>query len=76
MNAGAEGVGLLRTEFLFLNRSEPPSEEEQPMISTLEDIKAAKKIAEEVRLEVTPNTEVKRERARGKGDECSLTFSL
>jgi phosphocarrier protein FPr len=129
VNAGAEGVGLLRTEFLFLNRSEPPSEEEQfaaysemtkalnglplivrtldiggdkevpylnlpaeenpflgvrgirlcfqrpdlfkpqlraifrasqtgsikimfPMISTLEDIKAAKKIAEEVRLEV------------------------
>jgi phosphocarrier protein FPr len=129
VNAGAEGVGLLRTEFLFLNRSEPPSEEEQfaaysqmtqalnglplivrtldiggdkavpylnlpaeenpflgvrgirlcfqrpdlfkpqlraifrasqtgsikimfPMISTLEDLKAAKKIAEEVRLEV------------------------
>ncbi|MCW5858054.1 MAG: hypothetical protein KIS63_07190 [Caldilineales bacterium] len=27
--AGAEGVGLLRTEFLFLERSEPPSEDEQ-----------------------------------------------
>lgn len=27
--AGAEGVGLLRTEFLFLDRSEPPSEDEQ-----------------------------------------------
>jgi len=27
--AGAEGVGLLRTEFLFLNRSTPPSETEQ-----------------------------------------------
>jgi phosphocarrier protein FPr len=26
---GAEGVGLLRTEFLFLDRSEPPTEEEQ-----------------------------------------------
>ena len=26
---GADGVGLLRTEFLFLNRSTPPSEEEQ-----------------------------------------------
>jgi multiphosphoryl transfer protein len=26
---GAEGVGLLRTEFLFLDREEPPSEEEQ-----------------------------------------------
>jgi phosphotransferase system enzyme I (PtsI) len=26
---GGEGVGLFRTEFLFLNRSEPPSEEEQ-----------------------------------------------
>jgi phosphocarrier protein FPr len=29
INAGAEGVGLLRTEFLFLNRSAPPSEDEQ-----------------------------------------------
>ncbi|HEY9663285.1 MAG TPA: phosphoenolpyruvate--protein phosphotransferase, partial [Allocoleopsis sp.] len=29
VNAGAEGIGLLRTEFLFLNRSEPPSEQEQ-----------------------------------------------
>ncbi|MBD1849295.1 phosphoenolpyruvate--protein phosphotransferase [Leptolyngbya sp. FACHB-711] len=29
VNAGAEGIGLLRTEFLFLNRSEPPTEEEQ-----------------------------------------------
>ena len=27
--AGAEGVGLFRTEFLFLNRSAPPSEDEQ-----------------------------------------------
>lgn len=27
--AGGEGVGLLRTEFLFLNRTEPPSEAEQ-----------------------------------------------
>jgi len=27
--AGAEGVGLLRTEFLFQNRHEPPGEEEQ-----------------------------------------------
>ena len=26
---GAEGVGLLRTEFLFLDRSEPPTEDEQ-----------------------------------------------
>lgn len=26
---GAEGVGLYRTEFLYLNRSSPPSEEEQ-----------------------------------------------
>ena len=26
---GAEGVGLLRTEFLFLDRAEPPSEDEQ-----------------------------------------------
>jgi phosphoenolpyruvate-protein phosphotransferase len=29
VNNGAEGVGLLRTEFLFLDRSEPPAEEEQ-----------------------------------------------
>jgi phosphocarrier protein FPr len=29
VNTGAEGIGLLRTEFLFLNRSEPPGEEEQ-----------------------------------------------
>jgi phosphocarrier protein FPr len=27
--AGAEGVGLLRTEFLFQDRTDPPSEEEQ-----------------------------------------------
>jgi len=29
VNAGGEGVGLMRTEFLFLDRSDPPSEEEQ-----------------------------------------------
>ncbi|MGF1570570.1 MAG: phosphoenolpyruvate--protein phosphotransferase [Nodosilinea sp.] len=29
IQAGAEGVGLVRTEFLFLNRSAPPSEDEQ-----------------------------------------------
>ncbi|MGB3495953.1 MAG: phosphoenolpyruvate--protein phosphotransferase [Elainellaceae cyanobacterium] len=29
VNAGGEGVGLLRTEFLFLNRLAPPTEEEQ-----------------------------------------------
>ncbi|MDW8318822.1 MAG: phosphoenolpyruvate--protein phosphotransferase, partial [Anaerolineae bacterium] len=29
VQAGAEGVGLLRTEFLFLDRSDPPDEEEQ-----------------------------------------------
>jgi len=28
-NSGAEGIGLYRTEFLYLNREEPPSEEEQ-----------------------------------------------
>jgi phosphotransferase system enzyme I (PtsI) len=27
--SGAEGVGLFRTEFLFLNRPQPPSEDEQ-----------------------------------------------
>jgi phosphoenolpyruvate-protein phosphotransferase len=29
VEAGAEGVGLMRTEFLFLDRETPPSEEEQ-----------------------------------------------
>ena len=29
MNMGAEGVGLLRTEFLFLDRTDAPSESEQ-----------------------------------------------
>ena len=29
VNAGGEGIGLLRTEFLFLDRETPPSEEEQ-----------------------------------------------
>jgi phosphocarrier protein FPr len=29
VNAGAEGVGLMRTEFLFLERDTPPSEDEQ-----------------------------------------------
>lgn len=29
VNAGAEGVGLLRSEFLFLDRTSPPTEEEQ-----------------------------------------------
>ncbi len=32
LEAGAEGVGLLRTEFLFQDRSEPPSEDEQAAI--------------------------------------------
>ena len=29
VEAGAEGIGLLRTEFLFLDRSDPPGEQEQ-----------------------------------------------
>ncbi|MGF1642046.1 MAG: phosphoenolpyruvate--protein phosphotransferase [Thiotrichales bacterium] len=29
VNAGAEGIGLLRSEFLFLQRAEPPDEDEQ-----------------------------------------------
>ncbi len=29
LQAGAEGVGLLRTEFIFQDRTDPPSEEEQ-----------------------------------------------
>ncbi len=31
---GAEGVGLLRTEFLFLDRADPPSEDEQVAMLT------------------------------------------
>ena len=37
--AGAEGVGLLRTEFLFLDRDAPPDEDEQ--VAVLRDIAAA-----------------------------------
>lgn len=29
LTSGAEGIGLLRTEFLFMNRETPPDEEEQ-----------------------------------------------
>jgi phosphotransferase system enzyme I (PtsI) len=29
LNAGARGIGLYRTEFMFMNRATPPSEEEQ-----------------------------------------------
>ena len=29
VQVGAEGIGLYRTEFLFMNREQPPSEEEQ-----------------------------------------------
>ena len=29
LTSGAEGIGLLRTEFLFLHRSDPPTEDEQ-----------------------------------------------
>lgn len=29
INMGAEGIGLFRTEFIFLNRKTPPSEDEQ-----------------------------------------------
>jgi phosphoenolpyruvate-protein phosphotransferase/dihydroxyacetone kinase phosphotransfer subunit len=36
---GGEGVGVLRTEFLYLRRSAPPSEEEQ--VQTLREIAAA-----------------------------------
>jgi phosphotransferase system enzyme I (PtsI) len=38
---GAEGIGLLRTEFLYLNRPAPPSEEEQAQTYT----KVAKLVA-------------------------------
>jgi phosphoenolpyruvate-protein phosphotransferase len=32
LHFGAEGVGLLRTEFLFLGRDQPPSEDEQVQV--------------------------------------------
>ncbi len=32
VEAGAEGVGLLRTEFLFLDRATPPSEDDQEAV--------------------------------------------
>ena len=32
--AGAEGIGLFRTEFLFMDRSEPPGEDEQTRVYT------------------------------------------
>ena len=32
---GAEGCGLLRTEFLFLDRETPPDEEEQPAVPAI-----------------------------------------
>src|SRR5262249_45448648 len=31
---GADGIGLLRTEFLFLDRADPPSEDEQVAVLT------------------------------------------
>lgn len=34
VNAGGEGIGLMRTEFLFLERSEAPTEEEQYEVYT------------------------------------------
>ena len=39
VNAGGEGVGLLRTEFLFLDRTSPPTEEEQ-FVAYLEMVQA------------------------------------
>jgi multiphosphoryl transfer protein len=39
VDGGAEGVGLLRTEFLFLDRATPPDEEEQ--VAVLREIAAA-----------------------------------
>jgi phosphoenolpyruvate-protein phosphotransferase/dihydroxyacetone kinase phosphotransfer subunit len=39
VDQGAEGVGLLRTEFLFLDRATPPDEEEQ--VAVLREIAAA-----------------------------------
>ena len=41
LNYGADGVGLLRTEFLFFDRLTPPTEEEQ--LQTIEAISSALK---------------------------------
>ncbi len=38
-NSGAEGIGLLRSEFMFMNRDDVPSEDEQ--VDTLEQIVGA-----------------------------------
>jgi phosphotransferase system enzyme I (PtsI) len=32
VEAGAEGIGLLRSEFLYMNRDDPPSEDEQYVV--------------------------------------------
>ena len=39
LSAGAEGVGLLRTEFMFMNRDIPPTEDEQ--YTVLKDVVTA-----------------------------------
>lgn len=41
LSAGAEGVGLLRTEFMFMNRDVPPGEDEQ--FELLHEVVAAMK---------------------------------
>lgn len=41
IKAGGEGVGLFRTEYLFMNRKNPPDEEEQTLAYTQTLVKAA-----------------------------------
>jgi len=67
--AGASGIGLFRTEFLFLNRTEPPGEDEQfeayrevaramdgmPVVIRTIDVGADKAAAHDARAAVMPN---------------------
>ena len=43
LKAGAEGIGLFRTEFMFMNRDDPPGEEEQYALlrAVVEGVKGA-----------------------------------
>jgi phosphotransferase system enzyme I (PtsI) len=69
LESGAQGVGLFRTEFLFLNRSDLPAEEEQfeayrsvaqamegrPVVLRTLDIGADKAIADDFSSHAKPN---------------------
>src|SRR6266849_4206825 len=68
---GAEGVWLLRTEFLYLDRQSPPTEEDhlaaykailqvmgtRPMIATPDELRAAKAALDRARLDVAASNQ-------------------